>query len=69
MNYTKIKKDFKKNGYIIVDIESIKKKISQVNFGINNCKYNIIYTLFTVHLAIISLLTQSVKQLCLCNIC
>ena len=35
MNYTKIKKDFKKNGYIIVDIESIKKKISQVNFGIN----------------------------------
>jgi len=27
MNYTKIKKDFKKNGYIIVNIESIKKKL------------------------------------------
>ncbi len=34
MNYSNIKKDFKKNGYIVVNIETIERKVNQVNSGI-----------------------------------
>ncbi len=34
MNYSDLKKDFKKNGYIVVNIETIEKKVNQVNSGI-----------------------------------